>query len=311
MITERTVVGSAARLFTSRIGALALCFALAVPATLDAQVGSDVVPSDVVRTILRHVDSRSTILDIHVEAQPPDTLASRVSLPPGARHVASLTGDPSYIIGVAAGDPDSIRLWFAEEFERRGYQPADWVGQPPPFRPAERSPSNSGYCDAGTHFGLTTRRQGRDSIEFVIRLQQSRECRPAAQHAVASMMMVGYGYSTASMSGDGPAELPLLRHPRSAEVTLECTRAGLFRERMASAQGRLSTTASAATVVAHYGRQLDSLGWHPDTLFTGAIEGWTKRDSAGTDLRLVLSFRAVAGERDCRAVEMTVQELRP
>ena len=286
-------------MFIFRFAAVATAaLAFTVPTRVQAQAGSEAVPSDVVRAILRNVDARSHISAIHLGGRVPDTLRSRIGLPPGARLIATLIGTPSYIIGTVRWDPDSVRLWFAEEFERRHYEPATWSRGQPAFRPAERSPSNSGYCDGPTNFSVSATSRTADSVEFLVRIRSGYECAPERTYATSGTIIVGRG----------PAELPLLHHPLTAEVRPECVSSARLTSGSARTDATIATTSAPEAVIAHYGRQLDTLGWQRDTSFTAAFGSWTRSDSAGTNLRVVLSIESAPGGRNCRSVNMLLRE---
>jgi len=60
----------------------------------------------------------------------------------------------------------------------------------------------------------------------------------------------------------------------------------------------------------HYGKQLDSAGWRRETVSTGSVGTWTRRDSLGRDVRVELTaLPGAAG--DCRRLTMTATAARP
>lgn len=276
----------------TRLLFLALGHALCAPLSADAQARDDALSYDAVEAILRNVDGPEH-LRVVPGARLPDSVAARVSLPPGTTVLAVLASSRTRLIAAVPGEPDSVRLWFAYEFERRGYLPVEMTGmRRPTFRSAEPSPSNGGYCAGTMHFEVSAQAVTPGRVEFVLTVDPHGQCVPWQSSPTAG------GWS--SGRGGAPPDLPLLHHPRSVAETTMCTRAeqeGSSRQLAVP----ISTTLPVTEIMAHYDRQLDRLGW---TRTAGAISTWIKRDSTGRDVHLALSLETGPGGVDCRVARM-------
>lgn len=277
--------------------AVALGAALALPA--GAQGAPDLIPRDVVMAILRHGSLRGEPA-ILVGDRLPDSLVNKVSLPPGAHVLATLEAwSTTEVIGTAPQPPDSVRGWFASEFTRRKYEAQDAPGHRAPFRPAEGS-AGGGFCGAGTYFNVSADARTSGQTEFVLRTQQRTSC----DQSVA----FGPGGSWSS-SGDNPPPLPMLFNPKNAEALDRCDVRGGGAS--STAETGLSASASPEQLLAHYGKQLDSAGWRRETVSTGAVGTWTRRDSTGRDVRVQITALPSPSGGDCRWVTMTTSGVRP
>ena len=204
----------------------------------------------------------------------PPNLATKVALPPGAHVLATLGGSTIQVIGTAPGQPDSIRSWFAGEFDRRGYRPASWGSSRAPFRPAERSLSEAGYCSGEDLFTVSvqprpvlpnscsTRTERRASDLWVerVRRQLSSGSNPPLRCSIIP------GWLKCRCDAHGTAGPDRTRRPMASS-------------RQVCRPNRSSRTMGGA----------DSAGWKPKRMTTGAAGSWTKRDSTGRDVRLLVS----------------------
>ena len=281
--------------------ALTLCAGLVFPSAVDAQAPNEAIPREVVMSILRNYDGPGSPEIVVTNQLPPD-LAARVSLPPGARVIAILPGTVTQVIGSVRGSPDSIRMWFMDEFERRGFVPrvSAFEGA---FRPAERAPSGSGYCSGGELYTVSAESRPGGMVEFVLRRHQYSECSPPSPRIE---MSTGTGSST---RGYGAPPLPLLYHPQSAETSTRCLLA-MADGSERSTGAAVSTSLAADRLLAHYGRQLETAGWVREP-FAGAVGSWARKDSTGRDVRVHLSVEAGPGGPDCRRLGLTTSEIRP
>ena len=279
----------------------ALCAALLCPFAVVAQAPNDAIPREVVMSILRNYDGRGTP-EIIVTSQLPPDLAARISLPAGARVMAVLTGPVTQVIGTVRGNPDSVRMWFMDEFERRGFAPRESPFADA-FRTAERSVSGSGYCGGGDMYTVTAQSRPAAMVEFVLRRDRYTECAPRSSQ---TEMRPGVGSSS---RGYGAPTLPLLYHPQSAEVSPRCLHA-LQGGSERSTNASVSTTLAADQLLSHYGRQLETAGWVREP-FRGAAGSWARKDSTGRDVRVHLSIEAAGGGPDCRRLELRTSEILP
>lgn len=283
------------------IVATAMCLAVSLPTQVRAQGVSDAIPKEAVLAILRNFSGPGEP-EILVGNRLPASLATRVSVPPGARIIVTLLGPTTQVIGITSGIPDSVRAWFAADFERRGYRPAQsWYGSDA-FRPAAQSAVNRPYCGDGLELTASASRRQPGMVEFVLRSSVTWTCsrRPPAQY-------LGNGGGS---SGNNPPDLPLLFHPATAEMSARCNGPSGYGNSQRSTSSSISTGMSAEQLLKHYGRQLDSAGWKRESESGGLTAAWTKRDSTGRDVRLALSIASGNGA-DCRNLSMTATDFRP
>lgn len=278
----------------------AISCALAAPLDAVAQAPRDPIPHDVVMAILRHVEGPGQPAIIVTDRLPAD-LATRLSLPPGARITAMLMDGRTRVIGTVQGVPDSVRLWFDAEFVRRGYSPLGSQLSAAFRAPGPGNPGR-GFCAERRLHTVSARSRPEGTTEFVLTIRPAAECDPAASHAV-----MGPGTSTAR---GGmfllPPDLPLLHHPRGADDSRECQvaaqRAG---NRMQ--ESTVSTTASAEQLLDHYAAQLVRDGWTRQP-WGAALGSWARRDSTGREILVTLSVESGPGAPDCRRLRMISQE---
>ncbi len=279
--------------------------ALSAPLALSpvsAQTTPDLIPRDVVLAILRSGPIQGDPA-IFVDDHLPANLVNKLSLPPGAHIVATLESwSATDVIGTAPTTPDSVRSWFATEFTRRKYEAQESPGRRQPFRPAEGS-VNGGFCGAGAYFTISAQGRPGGRTEFVIHARQRPTCDP-------NPFFNPGVFGSWSTSGNNAPPLPLLVNPKAAEMTQRCdSRAS--NQSSATTQAALSTTASPEQLLAHYGKQLDSAGWKRETMLTGAVGTWIRRDSTGRDLRVQLTALPSPSGGDCRMLTMTATGARP
>ncbi len=283
-----------------RVFAIAVGLTIAAATPLLAQ-SNDALPRDVVAAILRNVSGPSDPQIL--VSQIPTDLATRLSFPPGAHVIASLLGSAIQIIGSAPGTADSVRHWFETDFERRGYEAESIFGMAaaPAFRPAERSPSNGGYCGDAHEYHVTAQQRSPKVVEFVVRANLTGLCNGHPSD---------YGLSGTRWSGSGtnPPDFPLLVHPRDAEVSPGCS-ASQSGSPSRETSVTISATSPATQLLTHYGRQLDSAGWKVERTLVGAAGTWTRKDSTGRDVRLTVTVIPGLGPLDCRKIIMNVTEI--
>jgi hypothetical protein len=282
---------------------IAISVAVVAPMHVGAQP-TDAIPREAVLAILRNYNSYNSPGEPQILAgdRLPAHLATRVSVPPGARIIASLIGPATQVIGSTTGVADSVRAWFAGDFQRRGYRPArSWYGGEA-FRPADRSAVDRSYCGDGLELSVSASQRRPGLVEFVLRSSVTWTCasRPPNRY------MTGGGGGS---SGSNPPDLPLLFHPTTAEVTPGCS-GFLGSGSSQRSTSSISTAMGADQLLNHYGRQLDSAGWKRAAGAVGVSGAWTKRDSTGRDVRLLLAIDPGNGG-DCRNLSMTATESRP
>jgi hypothetical protein len=278
----------------------ALTAPLGLAPAIRAQVNTpDLVPRDVVLAILRSAGNQvqgdpSILLGDHL----PDNLVNKVSLPPGARVMATLEAWSSTdVIGTASLAPDSLRSWFTAEFVRRGYEAQDMSGRREPFRPAQGS-MFGGFCGAGTFFSVTAQARQGGRTEFVLRTRQRPTC---DQTPVFGFNTTGSSWSS---GGFNPPPLPMLVNPKSSEIAQRCDPRGNGGSNTTTQVG-LSTTATPDQLLAHYSKQLDSAGWKREAVASGIVATWVRRDSTGRDVRAQLTVMMTPSTPDCRWLTMT------
>jgi hypothetical protein len=279
---------------------------VARPGAGSTQEAPDLIPRNVVLAILRNMPMPSMAPNepaITLGDRLPDNLLNKVSLPAGAHVIATLESwSQTDVIGTAPGSPDSVRAWFGSEFERRKYEPQSSPGYRQAFRPAERNVMG-GFCGAGAYFTVLVRQRPGGLSEFVLHAQQRGTC---GQTNLAVPGAVGNW----SSSGENPPALPLLVNPKTAEVVPRCEQQG-YGQSSSTTRAPLSTTSSADQLLTHYGKQLDSAGWKREMAFAAAVGTWTRRDTAGRDMRVQLTILPAAANSDCRIVTMTSTTVRP
>jgi hypothetical protein len=286
----------------TRLMTVAVAFAAAFPFPFGvaAQAPNEAIPREVVMSILRHYDGPGDPEIVVTNQLPPD-LAARVSLPPGARVIAILPGTLTQVIGSVRGSPDSIRTWFGEEFERRGFV-ARVSSSDAAFRPAERTVWPSGYCSGDQLYTVSAQSRPAGMVEFVLRRNQYSECTSPSPRIE---MSIGSG----STRGYGAPAFPLLYHPRSAEVSTQCLFA-MAGGSERSTTAAVSTSLGADQLLTHYGRQLETAGWVREP-FAGAVGSWARKDSTGRDVRVHLSIEPGPGGPDCRRLGLSTSEISP
>jgi len=282
--------------------AVALSASLAPVAA--AQSTPDLIPRDVVLAILRLGGSQVMGQGepaIFVSDHLPDNLVNKVTLPPGAHVMATLESWSSTdVIGTATASPDSVRSWFTAEFVRRKYEAQDYPNHRLPFRPADGS-VNTGFCGAGTFFTVSSLGARAGKTEWVLHARQRPSCDPTPV-GIGSVM-------GASVSSSGAPLLPLLVNPKSSEVAQRCD--SRYTGGASNTQAALSTTATPEQLMTHYGKQLDSAGWKRESVSTGVVGTWVRRDSTGRDVRVqVTALPGVIGV-DCRLLTMTTTSVQP
>jgi hypothetical protein len=283
---------------------VAVTVANVCPLVASAQANAD-LPRDVVMAILRNADGPGEP-EILLGDQLPAALSQKVSLPRGARIIVTLIDrGATRVIGRVDGQTDSVRLWFADEFERRGYVALATMGfGRDAFRPAERSASNPGYCSSGQYFSVSARQRPMRTVEFVLTVTNSSQCAPRTDY----FSMTG----RRSSGGANFPAFPLLYHPRSAESTRRCALgSGSAFGGYQTTEVSIATAISPEKTLAEYGRQLDSAGWVRKTIFIGAAGTWTRRDSTGRDVQVMLTVLPGPGSADCRVVTMTATDVTP
>ena len=280
--------------------AVAACV-LCSPPRLAAQPPSDPIPRNVVMAILRLSEGAESPV-VEVTDRLPAQLAGRIALPPGARVLAVLTSDRVRVIGEARGTSDSIRTWFADEFERRGFTPLESGGSRQAFRVATRSASAPGYCGDGRLHTVSAHARARGMVEFAISIGDPARCAP---RAAPSTYISG---GSTSSSGVAPPALPLVYHPRGVEVSMECTDS---RQRGGNLtmETAIASSSTAAQLLAHYGGQLESQGWTRQP-WSAAVSSWARRDSTGREVSVTIGIDPGPGDTECRHLWMTTRGTR-
>jgi hypothetical protein len=268
-----------------------------------AQQTPDMIPRDVVMAILRNGPPQGGEPAIMLGDRLPDNLVNKVSLPPGAHVVATLESwSNTDVIGTAPQLPDSVRVWFAAEFMRRGYEPQEVAGRRAAFRAAEGSVTG-GFCGAGAFFSVSARPRPGGKSEFLLRTRQMpQSCSQTFSYGLG----MGGNWST---SGFNPPALPLLVNPKSAEEAPRCN--DQMNTSSATARSTISVSAAPDQLLALYGKQLDSAGWKRETITTGAVGTWTRRDSTGRDVRVQITALPSSAGADCRSITMTATGAQP
>jgi hypothetical protein len=287
---------------------LAACLTapLALAPAAGAQASSDLIPRDIVLAILRNAGSQlqgggepAIILGDRL----PDNLVNKLTLPRGAHVVATLESWSSTdVIGTASAPPDSVRAWFTDELTRRGYEPQDYPGHREAFRPAQGS-AIGGFCGAGAYISVSAQQRQPGHTEFVVHARQQPSCSQGQMYGINS------AGSTWSSGGINPPALPLLVNPKNSEIAPRCDPRGNGGG-STNTQIGLSTSATPDQLLAHYAKQLDSAGWKRESVAPGVISTWTRRDSAGRDVRVQLTAMANPAVTDCRWLTMTSQSAR-
>jgi hypothetical protein len=286
--------------------ALLVVIALGVVCPASAQ-STDAIPRDVVMAILRNrYNNGPTEPEIVLGDRLPPGYDTRVSLPPNSRVIATLRSVGAVdIIGTVPGDPDEIRKWFAQQFDRRGY-----VGRPPgnfprqdAFRDADGSPSIWGYCGQSWHFAVNAKQRASEVVEFVVHVIEN-----GCLRGNGGYPQFGEGWSSGGWS---PPPLPILYHPRFVDKSLACMAGSSNGGSTRQTQEHLGTTMNPNEMLAYYGHQLESAGWKQEGRFIGVVGMWTKRDSTGRDLRTTLSIQPSYAGADCRTVTLTTGDAHP
>jgi hypothetical protein len=281
--------------------ALLVLAASLAPEDLSGQAAGDAIPRDVVMAILRNAEGPEEPRILVGNQLPPD-LAALVSLPSGARVIATVMGRETRVIGAVTGSADSVRLWFANEFERRGYQSPQSRSGTEAFRPAERTVSGSGYCAGGRLLTVSAHTRPAGQVEFVVASRRDTPCSP--QRPPSGTLM-----TSGSSSGYELPILPLLYHPRGAEVSSPCRNA-LRGSSQQTTEATVATSSNAEQLMAHYGAQLQSAGWTRQPV-GGTVTAWARRDSTGRQFHLSLAVESGPGGPDCRYLRMSANASYP
>lgn len=268
---------------------------------------SEPIPRDVVAAILRHHSNYSPRDPmIIVGDKLPPGYEARMGLPRGSHVMVTLRSVNTVdIIGRTTQNPDSVRAWFLEDFERRGYEPrmAGSHSMAEAFRPADRSAVGNGYCGQGWHYNVSAEQISPFDVEFVVHVIEN-----GCASGQAGYPQFGSGWQS---GGFNPPGLPVLYRPRLAEPTMRCTIGSSGSGSYRQTQETLATTMNPNDLLAYYGRQLDSAGWKAESRLTGASGTWTKRDSTGRDLRTTLTVLPARGGSDCRTVTLSTGDIHP
>lgn len=278
-------------------GLTALLVALLCAAPAWAQSDTSVISKEFAAILLRTVSDGPTLntRPTLVSSLPPN-LASQVSAPPGGRILgAALWQTSADIVGTAPNTVDAVRTWFAQDFAKRGYTPAtnEAAARFGGFRePVTGLPI--GYCGNNAYYTMNVRARDAAITEFRIRIAPNFGPCVSNRTNVASI----------SPSGRGA---PLLVNPAVSERATRCSFMG---PGFASTEAGFVTSMEPTAIIAHYGKQLDSLGWK-QVFPAPASSMWTKADSTGRQIITVISVQTILGAPECRSAGMRIGEIRP
>jgi hypothetical protein len=297
---------------------LVLATAVMVPAVLGAQdrlTQPDSIPAALVSALMTSSGFTPGSEPLMQVGSIPAWAAQRVPLPSGWRVIGSAYMG-TIVIGVVEAPtmPDS-----AIKRLEQTLLAATWKPTPPPymgpmmggFRPAGMLPNTTALntrrftlCSENQTLSAWIARDRALSTTVVFRLGTAGTpsvCNPPPRDTASERMI---------RSQRPP--FPTLYDPstsRDPNAMRECYEYG---GGMSSTQTRFKTTMSGEKVLEHYGAQLRDSGWVAGgPTSRSAAMAWSRPDSAGKPMHVVLSVVTASQDTTCKVVNMEIQRARP
>jgi hypothetical protein len=233
----------------------------------------------------------------------PEWIANRVYIPSNARVLGSaFLGTTVVAVITLPSASDDIIAEFTRELLKRG-----WTTPPPPpsyqtggFRPAppvaEKTPTRVTLCGDQQLLSVSAARRRGVATDVTMRVSTSTNYSPCRPPQMPTMLV--------------RSPYPTLYNPASA------TDARMMGDCSSDISGGMSTGTTLRTdmtpdaLLDHYGRQLQDSGWKSLTDASVIIgRSWTRPDSSGTPVELLLTVGSSMRAASCHDVNLQVRKV--